>query len=339
MSKRRNRLLQKRFFVFLLFYASFWAAIAESALLPAVKALAEKAFAQKNTAAVSAVFQKGIDSLPQQQAQCQALRLWADYETHAGAYSEAASHYRQAAKLCSDNELLLHAIKAQLCGGDFEAARRSLKEIFALLPQTEADRRYRTAAVYTAWLLLAEDTATRAIPLLKRYAEMQAFAEYHPALLFTLWWADADENAKRRLLQEFPNSIEAKTVRGESAVAPSVFWYFMPKTERAFQPLSGIGSTNMPDAQPAGGVPLQKNTRQNEQVRQPAYYQLGFYRTKSYADNLAAELRKKHFIPIIKEEMRPSGTLYFAVLVEENRDGDIGLRLRDAGYEAFPVFP
>ena len=62
MSKRRNRLLQKRFFVFLLFYASFWAAIAESALLPAVKALAEKAFAQKNTAAVSAVFQKGIDS-------------------------------------------------------------------------------------------------------------------------------------------------------------------------------------------------------------------------------------------------------------------------------------
>lgn len=337
MSKRRNRFLQKPVFVFLLFYTSFSAAAAEIALLPAVKALAEKAFAQEKTAAVSSVFKKGIASLPQEQAQCQALRLWADYEIHAGAYTEAAAHYRQAASLCSDNDLLLHAIKAQLCGGDFEAARRSLKEIFTLLPQTETDQRYRTAAVYTAWLLLAEDTATRAIPLLKRYAEMQAFAEYHPSLLFTLWWADADENAKRRLLQEFPNSIEAKTIRGEAAVAPSVFWYFMPKTERAFQPLSNNGSADVQGTQPADSLSPQKTARRSEQVRQPAYYQLGFYRTKSYADNLAAELRKKHFVPIIKEDIRPSGTVYFAVLVEEN--GDIGLRLRDAGYEAFPIFP
>ena len=69
------------------------------------------------------------------------------------------------------------------------------------------------------------------------------------------------------------------------------------------------------------------------------YYQLGFYKTKQYAERLAEELQKKQFRPIIKEETRPSGTVYFAVLIEENAAGDIMLRLKDAGYEAFPVFP
>ena len=77
----------------------------------------------------------------------------------------------------------------------------------------------------------------------------------------------------------------------------------------------------------------------SETQAKPSYYQLGFYKTKKYAEALAADLQKKHFTPIIKEEMRPSGTVYFAVLVKENAAGDMGLRLKDAGYEAFPIFP
>ncbi|WP_253812751.1 SPOR domain-containing protein [Treponema vincentii] len=348
---------------------------AEPALPSAVRNLAQKAFAQKTAAEVRQFFEKNIATLPNAQAQVQALMLLADYEQYHGNYSNAAECYRRAAGLDTSEgktALLLDAVRALLCGGSFDSARSLLTEIAAALPVSDDDPYYRRAAVYDTWRLLAEDRADRAVPLITAYTKKKAFEDYHPALLFTLWWVNGDEDAKQRLLKEYPSGMEAAAVNGTVTVQPSTFWYLMPKSALAQQPVIGGADTKTgaarktevisaqpskqsnPSPQPTGTTSATQSVTQStktgtvqsakaaaaeETHAKPTYYQLGFYKTKKYAEALAADLQKKQFTPIIKEETRPSGTVYFAVLVKENAAGDMGLRLKDAGYEAFPIFP
>ena len=305
-----------------------------SSVQSAVQKLAQKAFSQSTETAVRQMFEQNLASLAGLQAQCQALILLAEYELHTGSYYHAAAHYRQAAALNPEEQttLLLEAVRVLLCGGSFDSARNLLSEIAATLPVNDENRSYRTAAVYDAWRLLAEDRADRALPLISAYAEKQSFAEYHPALLFTLWWINGDETAKTRLLKEYPSGMEAAAVRGSIAVQPSTFWYLMPRNR----------SDGIQKAEAASISSNQKTVHTESAIDtqvKPLYYQLGFYRTKKYAEAFAADLNKKHFTPIIKEETRPSGTVYFTVLVAENTTGDMGILLKDAGYEAFPIFP
>ena len=337
---------------------------AEPALQPAVQTLAQKAFAQKTDAAVRQFFEKNLATLPNAQAKVQALTLLADYEQHNGNYSNAADCYRRAAEFDTTDKkaaLLLDAVRVLLCGGSMDSARSLLSEIAAALPVSDEDPYYRRAAVYDTWRLLAEDRADRAIPLITAYTKKKAFSEYHPALLFTLWWVNGDEDAKQRLLKEYPAGMEAAAVNGTVTVQPSTFWYLMPRSGLAQKPAAGstasktstVSKTGTPSeatkapgqsstASKAEATPAQSSkpaAGSEETQAKPSYYQLGFYKTKKYAEALAADLQKKHFTPIIKEETRPSGTVYFAVLVKENAAGDMGLRLKDAGYEAFPIFP
>ena len=329
----------------------------EPALQPAVQTLAQKGFAQKTDAAVRQFFEKNLATLPNAQAQVQALTLLADYEQYNGNYSNAADCYRRAAGFDTTDKktaLLLDAVRALLCGGSMDSARSLLSEIAAALPVSDEAPYYRRAAVYDTWRLLAEDRADRAVPLITAYTKKKAFSEYHPALLFTLWWVNGDEDAKQRLLKEYPACMEAAAVNGTVTVQPSTFWYLMPRNGLTQKPAVGStasktsSSSEAAKASPqssaaskteAASAQSSKPAAGSETQAKPSYYQLGFYKTKKYAEALAADLQKKHFTPIIKEETRPSGTVYFAVLVKENAAGDMGLRLKDAGYEAFPIFP
>lgn len=348
----------------------------EPALQPAVQTLAQKAFAQKTEADVRQFFEKNLATLPNAQAKVQALTLLADYEQHNGNYSNAADLYRQAAGFDTTDKKtahLLDAVRALLCGGSMDSARSLLSEIAAALPVSDEDPYYRRAAVYDTWRLLAEDRADRAVPLITAYIKKKSFSEYHPALLFTLWWVNGDEDAKQRLLKEYPAGMEAAAVNGTVTVQPSTFWYLMPRSGLAQKPAAGSTASKTSTVSKTGTSseatkvspqsaaaskpgtaaktepssaqssktatqPVKSGTGHETQAR-AAYYQLGFYKTKKYAEALAADLQKKHFTPIIKEETRPSGTVYFAVLVKENAAGDMGIRLKDAGYEAFPIFP
>ena len=337
--------------------AGAFAESSEPALQPAVQTLAQKAFAQKTDAAVRQFFEKNLATLPNAQAKVQALTLLAEYEQHNGNYSNAADCYRQAAGFDTTDKktaLLLDAVRVLLCGGSMDSARSLLSEIAAALPVSDEDPYYRRAAVYDTWRLLAEDRADRAVPLITAYTKKKTFSEYHPALLFTLWWVNDDEDAKQRLLKEYPSGMEAAAVNGTVTVQPSTFWYLMPRSGLAQEPAAGStasktgtsseatktsGQSSAASKAEAASAQSSKTAAGSETHTKPSYYQLGFYKTKKYAEALAADLQKKHFTPIIKEETRPSGTVYFAVLVKENAAGDMGLRLKDAGYEAFPIFP
>ena len=50
------------------------------------------------------------------------------------------------------------------------------------------------------------------------------------------------------------------------------------------------------------------------------------------------QLKKKGFAARITTEKRPSGTTYYLVIVDENKDGTMGKELRNAGFECYGVY-
>lgn len=303
---------------------------AADSLDPAVKNLVQKAFTQKTEESVRKFFEKNMTELPNTQARIHALTLLAAYEQQCGNYAYAASWYVQAARLESTegkNTFLLDAVQALLCGGEYDRASSLLATIAEGLPVDAENAYYRRYAVYNTWRMLAEGMTDKALTLIKKYATQHAFAAYHPALLFTLWWVSGDSSIKEELCKKYPTSIEAAAVNGTVTVHPSTFWYLMPKGASLEKDTADVT------------VSQKQDDTAHRKAAKPSYYQLGFYRTKKYAQALVDDLQKSRFNPIIKEEIRPSGTLYFAVLVQENESGTMGILLKNAGYEAFPVFP
>jgi cell division protein FtsN len=65
------------------------------------------------------------------------------------------------------------------------------------------------------------------------------------------------------------------------------------------------------------------------------WQQTGFFKNREYAEDLSGKLEKLGFKPVIREEKRPSGTIYFSVLVPEDADRTAEKRLKDAGFESY----
>ena len=66
--------------------------------------------------------------------------------------------------------------------------------------------------------------------------------------------------------------------------------------------------------------------------------QLGLFRDKNNAISFLERVQKEGFAPYIQEEVRQSGTVYYLVIVDENRDKTMGLKLKSAGFESYPIF-
>ena len=66
--------------------------------------------------------------------------------------------------------------------------------------------------------------------------------------------------------------------------------------------------------------------------------QLGLFKDKANAENLVSRLKDKGFAAKITEEVRPSGTTYYIVAVDETKENNMGDRLRSAGFECYPIF-
>ena len=66
--------------------------------------------------------------------------------------------------------------------------------------------------------------------------------------------------------------------------------------------------------------------------------QLGLFRDKNNSNAFVGRLKEKGFDAYIQEETRESGTTYYLVMVDENSEGNMALKLKSAGFESYPVF-
>jgi len=203
-----------------------------------------------------------------------------------------------------------------------------------------------------------------ALSLIRSYADNPSFAVYAPALLFTLWWSSGDVAAKTKLLASFSGSPEASIVRGEMSLSPTPFWYLMARDPAKVAAFARAGSDALADGKqpPSGSQDAADKPAKTAASEKPAaasekpaaasnspspvspvaassgiWQQTGFFRSRDNAEDLRSRLVKLGFKAVIREEKRPSGTLYFSGLVPGDAKGEAAARLKDAGFESYLV--
>jgi len=272
------------------------------------------------------------------------LAVLADYEERLGLSDAASRHYNAAAfadSTARDDSLLLDSARCALISNDVAQADGLVR---AVLLTSFDDRQLLRARVYAAWIQLSSGDVAGALPLLRGYSQNAVFSEYTPSILFTLWWVDTDQDARSRLLSQYASSPEAAIVRGEMALSPIPFWYLMPKKEglvadfaRDGNKALDLASANTASTSAPVKPELIPSTGTASAVASAGqvWQQVGFFKNREYADELVGQLKNKGFNPVVRNETRPSGTVYFVVIVAENQERTVGARLKDAGFESF----
>jgi len=351
-------------------------ALANAALSSSAKAVIERAFILKDRAKIAQALETGAakQSVPADKKGI--LAALASYEERIGAPDAAARHYAAAATAdpaARDDSLLLDAARASLAANDTDAADGYVRTV--LLTGLD-DRLLARSRVYAAWISLAKGNDPQSLSLIRTLAQGKAFAEYAPALLFTLWWADGDAASRDALIATYPASPEAAVASGSMSLAPAPFWYLMGRNQGAVASFAQEGTKNLPKPQSSASNPESSGSASaaasgstgapgaasgpnatratavtgstvatsSTEPRVVAsdsvsgvWQQVGFFKSRENADDLVARLEKLGFKPIVRSDKRPSGTVYFAVLVPEDKNRTVAGRLKDSGFESYLV--
>lgn len=267
-----------------------------------------------------------------------------------GQYHEAATWYGMAAGIAAPpatgtpslttEQLVLAAVRCSLSCGDSQRADTYLESLKdSTVAETVAYSR-----LYSLWSRLCRVDSTsqlvEPLSLLETYASLESMELVRPPLYLTLWYLTEQEQWSQRLQKEYPKSAEAALVAGEAQLLPSPFWFFLPQKES----VAWVGSPVTSGAKASGtetssrGRTSATDAQEGGQSHVVVKQQVGFFRNRENAENLAQRLRDAGFKPNIAEEQRQSGTVYFVVTVPEDKDNTIGLKLKTAGFECYPVF-
>ncbi len=253
----------------------------------------------------------------------------AEYASRCHLFKEAGAHYIEAFfasySLGEKNAkaYLIKALKAFIMAGDIEAGYATYGKILSIKNGGANSLEYeREAELYLQYLRLAESLndpkieSSSILKNLKEYAQDSKFREFRYSILLTLWFLADDIDAKNAILKEVPDGMEAMLINGQATIFPSTFWYLSPSIiPQREEDLAFSTSSNIPKA-----------------------YQIGFFREKNYATRQKEKVERLGFIVEINEEKRGESGLYYTVLVLEKERGKTGIRLKDAGFESFPVF-
>lgn len=240
----------------------------------------------------------------------------------------------------SNEMLVLDAVRCALCAGDSDAALRYLESVDKSLDSEVIAK----SALYKQWGILCSAQGNKgvssALEKLRGYAEDKKYSSIRAKVLLTLWYVGGDNEAKRKLLQDEGQSIEAAIAGGKIQMLPVPFWYFGvgrggggESAKNDTQASSEIGATLSSSLSSLGGG----EKDESGEAAKPVKLQLGLFRERSNAESLLNSLSTKGFRPVITTEKRESGTVYYIVVIEETTKA-IEDELRTAGFEFYPVF-
>ncbi|MDR1279178.1 MAG: SPOR domain-containing protein [Treponema sp.] len=170
---------------------------------------------------------------------------------------------------------------------------------------------------------------------LKSLADNPGFETFRPSIYYTLW-KTLDPPAegdlwKSRLLTEFPLSLEGRIAAAEDtrvAAAPTPMWLLFPGRD----PLAPAAAPARPVSAPAAPAPAAP-------AADAVLLQTGLFGNEGNAEKQADRLRSAGFSPRITRRT-VNGNEYWAAGVSAGQDmNQMILRLKNAGFESFPVYP
>lgn len=268
-----------------------------------------------------------------------------DYGTAAAWYAKAAGISAAPAPntpVFTSEELVLAAVRCSLSCGESQKAEGYL----AFLENSTNEKTKAYVGLYKMWSTLSTVSSNQQlsepVATLQSYATMASMKWVRSSVYLTLWYITGNAEWSSKLQKEYPESAEAAIVTGAAKLLPTPFWFFLPRTEIADN--SAAENTVVSEKQATGtsssgnhsGGMLSANTTAESHVivRQ----QVGFFRNKENAENLVTRLSEAGFKSDITQEKRASGTSYFVVTVPEDAQKTMGLKLKTAGFECYPVF-
>jgi tetratricopeptide (TPR) repeat protein len=264
-----------------------------------------------------------------------------------------------------DDRCFLESALCYLALGEFDAASDALRGI--------VDDGRDTGAVRDAGYIRAQIDVFRTGSTASLYAllEKAEFQQYRPAIYYTFWRLFADAAYKAQILSEFPDSPEALILKSEDALAaentapvPGIaagtigtagtagqvsalnrpLWFFYPG--RGNVVIGAAVPSRPPAAQPlpAAAAPAVLSpaavTPDSEPVSPggPRALQTGLFSREENAQAMVSRLASRGFTAELSHKP-VNGVTYWVVTVPPGEDsGHTIMRLKDAGFESFPVF-
>ncbi|MDR2052032.1 MAG: tetratricopeptide repeat protein [Treponema sp.] len=282
--------------------------------------------------------------------------LSGNLEGAAGAFNRAAF----ADPENRDDRSLLDAVRCYLALGEREKAESGIQMVLVSGRNPEQVREARflgglsyafssgNTQVLASLLSDAGETGALSVdPSLPTPAEP---AGRKSAILYTLWKITGNESYRTRLRTEYPSSPEAKGLdddpRRQIAGVSAAMWLLFPGRDavsleapvirepvRAADPPAAVTWAVIPD-NAARTTPKPEDAAPAAAV----VLQTGLFGREENARVMADRLEKAGFAPLVSRRT-VNGVPYFAVSV--NAAGDVNamiLRLKDSGFEAFPVY-
>lgn len=269
-------------------------------------------------------------------------------------FDDASKNYAKAAGFSAPNaegmikksneQLVLDAVRCALSEGDWQTATSYLNSAVRNSKNTEIIAKIK---LYEQWAFLcqaeSQDELTEPLEILKTYKNLDSMKSVKPSILLTLWYLTQDETFSAELKNEFPNSMECGIVNGKISLLPSPFWYFTPKIQNSenkekLEKSDAPQKTETSEIKNETKISEKSETVESEQkseIQKNIKLQLGLFREKSNAQKFADSVTQKGFSPFIIEETKPSGTIYYAVVIDTNGDSELSLKLKTLGFENY----
>jgi hypothetical protein len=270
-----------------------------------------------------------------------------------GNVDAAARAWREAALADPENRDDQSFLESSLCYlalGEFDAASDALLGVAAGDSRSFRDARYIGAQIE----VFRSGSAASLYALLSE----PEYGEYRPAIYYTFWRLFGDEAYRTQVLTEFPDSPEARILQSEasaalasagasSAGAAAIDRATGSRVSAQGRPLWFLypGRGNVVIGRP---VPAQPPAvpRQYELSPAPAEtdlpgpraLQTGLFSREENAHASANRLSARGFAATVSRKL-VDGVVYWAVSVAPGEDSNRTImRLKDAGFESFPVF-
>lgn len=280
-----------------------------------------------------------VDSIADPSEKRAALYFLATLQDQAAMYSKASLSYAKAAGIAagdaknmpkvSSEELVLCAVRSALNAGEHDNAESYLNSAVRSSKNPEVIAKVNLYSVWVSLCRAQDIEATKdSITLLKAYVSMGLMEPVMPSVLLTLWYLTDEKEYADILKKKYPLSPECGIVDGNVQIMTTPFWFFVPRKEHGFD-----------ESVPAVSVDLtaSKTSESSSKTSKIKCQQLGLFKEKANADDLIKRAKAAGFNAYSYTETRKSGITYYIVVVDENADETMGLKLRDKGFECYPV--
>ncbi|QQO07545.1 SPOR domain-containing protein [Breznakiella homolactica] len=267
------------------------------------------------------------------------LQAAGNIEGAAEAWSGAA--YAEQGK--RDDGALLSAVRCLMALGEWGKAEAGVKAVLL----TGRDRGNLLTARYLGAQVEAFQTKSGDHSALASFLDDPDYEDQKSMTYYLLWVVSGNESYKTKLLREYPRSPEAIAAADSQndrvSAAPGALLILFPGRDSITlgTPVPSAPSAEKPPETTASAGPAAAQPPAPEPspaAAGPQALQVGLYSREENAKAMAARLTEAGFTASVSERL-VNNNRYWAVTTPPGRDyNETLLRLKDAGFESFPVF-